>query len=478
MKPELKFLSDRDIRDIHQAALDILSTIGMRLPAPEALEVLKQNGADIVDGDKALIPTSVVESALSRVPKRKEVVLYGRTKARDVDFQGHRPALSCMTMATHVLDPFTDERRPATTDDLARLTRIADHCDNIRINGGLITPQEVPGDFNDWFTWAACLKNTDKHITGGMYGTRCVQDAMGMAALTVENREVFLQRPHISGWVLTMPPLEIDRESLEALLEMARWNIPSIISSGPIIGTTSPITIPGTCAQAHAEILACIVLTQLIRPGAPVVYTSFARGMDMKTGNVHMASPEFAILKGCMSQLGLWLDLPVRMPGLLRDSKLLDVQAGFETGMVGAVTAMNADIMDAMQLDSDLLVDFADPVFCNECMGGLERLCREVLVDRDSLALEVIAEVGSGGNFLTHDHTYANFQQELWIQSLMEHRSYQAWAEDGALDLRSKALKKAREMIAEDDEPRVSPSVQRAIDDIVSQAVNNQQQHE
>ncbi|MCF8039303.1 MAG: trimethylamine methyltransferase family protein [Desulfohalobiaceae bacterium] len=474
MKPDLKFLSDQDIDQIHQAALDILARIGMRLPAPEALDILQKAGAEIKDGDKALIPPGVVAQALSRVPKRNEVVLYGRLQEHDLDFSSHRPALSCMTMATHVIDPFNGERRSATTEDLARLTRIADRLDNIRVNGGLITPQEVPGDFNDWYTWATCLKNTDKHITGGMYGTRCVQDAMSMASLTVDGRDAFLKRPHISGWVLTMPPLAIDRESLEALLEMARWNIPSIISSGPIIGTTSPITIPGTCAQAQAEILACITLTQLVNPGAPVVYTSFARGMDMKTGNVHMASPEFAILKGCMSQLGRWLDMPVRMPGLLRDSKTLDAQAGFETGLVGAITAMNADIIDAMQLDSDLLVDFADPVFCNECMGGLERLTREVTVDQASLALEVIAEVGSEGTFLTHDHTYAHFQDELWIPKLMEHRSYESWEQDGALDIRSKSLNLTRQMIKDHDESNFPLPVQEAIDDVVTRAVNRQ----
>lgn len=474
MKPDLKFLSDSEIQEIHQAALDILSRIGMRLPTPEALEKLKSAGAEIMDQDRVLFPASLVEKALSQVPKRDEVVLHGRLKEHDITFTSHTPALSCMTMATHVIDPFTETRRPASNEDLARLTRIADQCENIRVNGGLVTPQEVPGDYNDWYTWATCLKNSDKHITGGMFGTRCVQDAMTMASLAVGDREVFLKRPHISGWVLTMPPLAIDRESLEAMLEMARWNIPCIISSGPIIGTTSPITLSGTCAQAHAEILACITLTQLVNPGAPVVYTSFARGMDMKTGNVHMASPEFAILKGCMSQLGRMLDMPIRMPGLLRDSKTLDAQAGFETGLVGAVTALNADIMDGMQLDSDLLVDFADPVFCNECMGGLARLTREVNVDQASLALEVITEVGSGGTFLTHEHTYAHFQKELWIPKLMEHRSYESWEQDGSLDIRNKALNRARQMIQDRDESHFPLEVQKAIDDVVTQAVSGQ----
>jgi trimethylamine--corrinoid protein Co-methyltransferase len=471
MQPILQFLSPEDIANLHQSALTILAEVGMRLPAPEALEKLQQAGAEVTDQDRVLFPANLVRQALDQVPKRPDVTLFARDPKWDVTFTSRQPAISCMTMATSVLDPFTDQRRSATDQDLAQLVRLADQCEHIAVNGGLITPQEVPGDFNDWYTWATCLKNTTKHVTGGMYGTQCVRDAVEMAALACGSRETFAQRPFISGWVLTLPPLSIDRESLEAMLEMGRHGIPSIISSGPILGTSSPITIAGTCAQTHAEILACITTAQVVNPGAPVVYTSFARGMDMKTGNVHMASPEFAILKGCMAQIGHWLNLPVRMPGMLRDSKCIDAQAGFETGMVGTVTALNADIIDAMQLDSDLLVDFADVVFCNECMGALKRLSRPVEVTEESTALEVIKEVGPGGNFLIHEHTFDLFQDELWMPRIMEHRSYDSWEQDGCKDIRAVARARMLEILQADHEALLSPEIEARIDAVVTQAV-------
>ncbi len=475
MQPILQFLSPEEIQGVHDSALTILAEVGMRLPSPEALEKLQQAGARVTRQDLVTFPPELIAKALQLVPKRKDVVLYAQDSKWDVSFATRQPSLSCMTMATSVLDPFTDEHRPATDQDLAQLVRLADQCEHISVNGGLITPQEVPGDYNDWYTWATCLKNTRKHITGGMYGAQCVRDAVDMAALTCGGREVFDQRPCISGWVLTLPPLAIDRESLAAMLEMGKLNIPSIISSGPILGTTSPVTIAGTCAQAHAEILACITAAQVVNPGAPVVYTSFARGMDMKTGNVHMASPEFAILKGCMAQIGHWLDLPVRMPGMLRDSKCIDAQAGFETGMVGAVTALNADIIDAMQLDSDLLVDFADVVFCNECMGALKRLSRPVEVTAESTALEVIKEVGPGGMFLTHDHTFQFFQDQLWMPRIMEHRSYESWVSDGGLTIRDVARKKMQKMLKNQQESLHGPEIEMQIDAIVIRAVEGKE---
>jgi len=476
MQPILQFLSSEDIQKIHENALTILAQVGMRLPAPKALQALQDAGAEVTDQDLVTFPRELVTKALEKVPGRSDVTLFAREPKWDVSFVQRQPALSCMTMATSVLDPFTDERRPATDQDLAQLVRLADECEHIAVNGGLVTPQEVPGDFNDWYTWATCLKNTRKHITGGMYGAQCVRDAVEMASLACGGREAFDQRPCISGWVLTLPPLAIDRESLEAMLEMGRLNIPSIISSGPILGTSSPVTIAGTCAQAHAEILACMTTAQVVNPGAPVVYTSFARGMDMKTGNVHMASPEFAILKGCMAQMGHWLNMPVRMPGMLRDSKCIDAQAGFETGMVGTVTALNADVIDAMQLDSDLLVDFADVVLCNECMGALKRLNRPVQVTEESSALEVIQEVGPGGTFLTHEHTFELFQDELWMPQIMEHRSYQSWEEDGCLDLRAVARGRMQQMLQNQQEALLSSDVQAHIDAVVTRAVEGNPQ--
>ena len=471
MKPILKFLSEEEIERIHQSALDILCDQGMQLPLEEAKRILKDAGAEIGDNSIVKIPSRLVEYAVEQAPKREDVILYGRVPENDIKFEEHDPIISSMTMATHIMDPYTRERRLATNDDLAGLTRVADQLENIKINGGLVTPQDVPGEVNDWYTWATTIKNTTKHITGGVLGSRCVQDAIRMASAAVGGEESFLSRPFISGWVLTLPPLGIDKESLEALIEMSRRNMPSIVSSGPILGASSPLTIAGTLAQAHAEILTCLVVSQVANPGAPVVYTSFARGMDMMTGNVSMACPEFGIMKGAMAQMGQFLGLPVRMPGMLRDSKILDAQAGFETGLIGTITALTADIIDAMQLDSDLLVDYADLIFCNECMGALKRLSRKLTVDTDTLALEIIREVGHGGSFIEHNHTYENFRREIWHPKLMERRSWDSWEKDGCRDISKVALQRAIEILEREPSNRLPPAVEAEIDDIVQAGV-------
>ena len=470
MKPILQFLSEEEIRLVHESAQTILSEIGFRFPLEEALDLLKDAGAVVVGDDIVRIPKDLVDDAVEKVPKRNDVTLFGRDPKHDMTFQKHEPTLASMTMAVNVIDPYTRQRRPATNKDLADLTRIVDQLEHIRINGGLITPQEVPNAFNDWYTWATTIKNTTKHITGGMLGARCVRDAIKMASIAVEGEALFRDRPFISGWVLTLPPLGVDEESLDAMMEMSRWNIPIMLSSGPILGTSSPVTIAGTLAQAHAEILACLVVTQLVNPGAPVIYTSFARGIDMKTGAISMACPEFGILKVGMAQLGRFLDMPVRMPSMLRDAKVLDAQAGFETGMIGTVTGLLADIMDSMQLDMDLVVDFPDLVFCNECMAGIERFSRELIINEETLALDVIREVGHGGSFLGHTHTFSNFRSELWVPQLLERRNWDLWEKDGSRDIFRIAEEKLFEMLDAEPLNLLPREAESEIDNVVLQA--------
>lgn len=470
MKPQVQFLSEDEIQNIHAASLEILSTIGMRFPAKEALEIFEKAGARIVNSNVVQLDAELVEKALQTVPKRKDVILYGRDPKHDVSFVDHLPSLACMTMATNVIDPVTLKKRPATNEDLAQLTRLADQMECVTVNGGLVTPQEVPGATNDWYTWATCMKNTTKHITGGVYGYRGVLDAIEMGALACGSKEKFLERPFISGWVLTIPPLDMDTASLEAMIEMNRNNIPIMLSSGPILGTTSPVTVAGTIAQAHAEILACITLSQLVNPGAPVVYTSFARGMNMKTSNISMAGPEFAVLKAGMGQMGLSLDLPIRMPSMLRDSKVLDAQAGFETGMVGTLASFVADIMDSMQLDTDLVVDYADLVFCNEAMASIRHALRDLDVNEGTLALDVIKSIGPGGNFLSHDHTYKNFRKELLHSNIFDHNNWEKWEQKGSKDVRTVALEKVRSLMEQKSEPLLDKDVENKIDAIVEAA--------
>jgi len=470
MQPEINFLSPEEQERIHQAALWLLSNVGMQMPSHEAVNIMQNAGAKIEDDNIVKIPAELVTYAVEKAPKREGFVLYGRDEKYDIHFGKDTPVLSSMEEATHVIDLETGERRLCTAKDLADMVRLMDALENISINAPLATPQDVPKDTSAWYALATILKNTSKPLTSEAPGAQFVRDAIRMASLAVGSEEKFRERPFISFVVLTRCPFQIDRLSLEALIELSRHALPVFLSSGPILGVTSPVTLAGTLAQVHAEVLAGLVLSQLVRPGTPVMYTSFARSMDMKTVNVAMSSPEFAILKGAAGQMGRYLGLPVRMPAFLRDAKILDAQAGFETGTVGLISALAADVIDGLQYDMDTLVDFADLVFSNEAMAALKRIVRGFSTDENTLALKAIREVGHGGSFLSSNHTLQNFRKEIWVPHLMERRAWAQWEKDGKKDIEQRAREKAKEILASHQPERLAPEVEAQIDRIAREA--------
>ena len=470
MLPEISFLSLEDQERIHQAALRLLSNVGMQMPSTEALEIMRKAGACIEDDKIVRVSPELVTHAVATAPKRNEFVLFGREEKYDIHFQTDKPVLTAMEEATHVVDLETKERRPCTNKDLADIVRLIDTLDNISINVALATPQDVPKHTCEWYALATVLKNTTKPITVDAPGAHFVRDAVRMASLAAGSEEQLCQRLFATFVVLTRPPFQIDRLSLEALLEVSRWGFPIKLSSGLILGMTSPVTIAGTLAQVHAEFLSCLVLSQLVRPGTPVMYCCFARGFDMKTVNVSMASPEFAILRSGAAQMAHFLGLPARTGGFLRDAKILDAQAGFESGMVGLIAAIAAEVIDGLQYDMDTLVDFADLVFCDEALGALKRIVRGFIIDEDSLALKLIEEVGHGGSFLSSKHTLKHFRDVLWMPRLVERRAWAQWEREGKKDIEQRARERAKEILSSYRPKRLAPEIEAEIDRIAEEA--------
>lgn len=468
MRPIVEFINQNEIETIHEKALYMLENLGMKFEAAEAREYFAKAGAT-VDNDLVKIPRKIILDGLNTVPKRDNFVVYGRTRDKDIRIADEIPYLAAMTMATHVLDPETGKRRKGTNEDHKMLTRILEVLPGVGMASALITPQDVPMQASDWYTWATSLKNTTKHVTGGAVGKEGVRDAIKMAALAAGNMDDFLAHPSISFWVLTMPPLRVDENTCNVLMEAAKWGVPSVVSSGGILGMTSPMSVESALVHTHAETIACIALSQLVNPGAPIIYSSYVRSMDMATMCIKMSSPESIIMKGAMAQLGRFVGLPTKMPANLRDGKLLDAQSGFETGMGGAIAALSCDFNVAMQMDMDLLVDYADLIYSNETQMALQRMVRPMHFDDETLAYDNMEDVGPAGNFLDSEHTLDNYQDELWIPQYFERGNYEKWEKRGSKDIREVCLEEARRLIGElKDKEILSQDVRNEIDAIAS----------
>lgn len=448
MKNMLKLITDTQVQNIHEAALHMLETLGMKFDNDETCAYFKKAGAS-VDGHICKIPRALIEKCLTTVPNRDDFVLYGRTPDKDWRIADHLPTLHAMTMAVKVIDPYDGKVRFATNEDLAKMTQILERMDTVTAASAPVTPQDVPLAAADWYTWATSIKHTTKHITGGAVGKQGVRDAAKMGAIALGSEEEFAKRPFLSVWALTSPPLYADENMCNTVMATAELGMCNVITSGGILGMSSPITVESALIHTHAEIMATIALTQLVRPGAPVIYSSFVRSVDMKTMCVGMGSPESTLMRGCMAQLGAFLNLPTQVPTMLRDGKVLDAQAGFETGMGGLVGAMTADFVICTQLDSDLIVDFADFPFTNECMHQIQRVIRPLDFSEDRVDFDNMEEVGYGGSFLDSYHTVEYFRSELWTPDLTERDNYDSWVARGSKDIRQKALERSLSIIEE-----------------------------
>ncbi len=471
MRPQISFLSPGEQEQIHKSALRVLNNVGMQMPSQEALDIMRKAGAKIEGNSTIKIPAELVSEALEKVPKREGFVLYGREEKYDIHFgEDAPPALCSMQEGTHVIDLETRERRRATDKDLADMVLLMDALDNINSVGSLVTPQDVPKATADWYALATMLKNTTKNIFTVNFGAQFVRDAVAMGSLAAGGEEKFRQRPFIFFSVLTRPPLGINPVSLEALIELSRQKLTVMLTTGVIAGGTAPATLAGAVVQAHAEFLACLVLTQLVQPGTPLLYSGAARTMDMRTATIDMPSPESTIMRGAQGQMAHYLDLPQWTHGLLRNTKILDAQAGFETAMVGVIVALGRDMISGLMLEMDFVADFADIVFCNEAMGAIKRLVRGFAINEDTLAEDVIKEVGHDGNFLGHPHTLKHFRQEFWVPHLFEHLNRSAWEKDGCRDIEQRAREKAKEILASHKPKRLAPEVGAEIDRIAREA--------
>ena len=471
MQPQINFLSQEEQEQIHEAALWLLSNVGMQMPSPEAIDIMQKAGAKIEGKDIVKITKELVDRAVETAPKRDGFVLYGREEKYDIRLgKDAPPALCSMQEATHVLDLETRKRRRGTDKDLADMVRLMDALENVNSIGSLITPQDVPKETSEWYALATMLKNTSKNLCSASPGAQYIRDSIEMASLAAGGKDKFLQRPFVHYTVLTRPPMQIDRLSLEALIELSRNALPVMLMAGVISALTGPATMAGTVAQAHAEILACLVLSQLVRPGAPFLYSAGARTMDMKNATVDMPSPESATMRVAQGQMAHYLGLPQWAHGLLRNTKTLDAQAGFETAMVGVMVSMSRDMITGLQHEMDDLADFADIVFCDEAMAAIKKMISGFSIDESTLALDVIKEVGHGGDFIGSKHTLKNFRQEVWVPRLFDHRNWATWDKDGSKDIEQRAREKAQAILASHQPDQLSAEVEAKIDQIAREA--------
>lgn len=447
-----KPLCDSDIKRIHEASLTVLERTGIEVAPSQCRDIFEAAGARVDrEHNRVYIPRAMVEDVLALAPH--EVYLAGRDAKHDMLLGGSRVYMGTGGAAVKVLDIETEQVRPSTLKDVADIGKLVDALDHIHFYLRPCVARDIPLELLDINTFYAALANTSKHVSGNCYSASSVRDVVEMASLVAGGREQLRERPLISMtncWIVS--PLRYALETVDVLTEIVRQDIPVFLSSAPQSGATSPAALAGSLVQINAEELSGVVYTQLVKPGAPIVLGYVPSVSDLRTGNYVGGAPEFAMMHAAAAQLGQFYQLPVYNSSGLTDSKIPDVQAGYEKGMTSLAAALagsNYIHHSAGLLESMMTVAYEQYVIDDDINGAIMRMVRGIEVNDETLSLEVIDEVCRGpGHYLGTDQSLELMLSEYYYPHTGDRQQREDWELAGSLDMRQVARKQAREILA------------------------------
>ena len=465
-------LTEHQIHWIHESSLRILERVGVEIPHPEVLARFADSGAQVDFGNKRVkIPVDLVSRSLQQAGK--QFTLYGRDLARRADFgQGKRLYNSSGGQAFWA-DSVGGERRETTLADVAIAASFGDGLKYIHMVGAMADPPEIPGNYRPVEVMANLIKNTTKPIHFWFNNRGAAKYIAEIVVALRGDHEKAAQFPLCYPFLEPISPLRFPFEGIDILFETSRLNMPTPVGPMAQMGLSAPATIAGTLAQENAEILAGICLTQLIRPGLPVMYGGICHAFDMSTTQLIFGGPEQAILGVAMTQMGRHYGLPVYVNAGLTDSKGPDAQAGLEAAATLVLAASaGADIYGHMGISGvDQAASLDVLVLQHEVISFVESVMREIEFNESTLGLDEISTVAATGTtFLDREHTLKHFRRELWVPAILDRQYYQDWFEDGALSTEERCEQRKLEILDTHKPVPVAEDLANELDIIVNAA--------
>lgn len=471
-KVSFSVLSKDDLEAIHWATLDVLETTGIRIYSKKCLKILEEAGCTVSYKENlALIPPHLVEEALRK--KRKSIRLCGRNPKYNANLDGRHVYITNDGNGTQTFDLKTGRRRASTKDDIAKSAIISDALDAVHIYWPMVSAQDVPLHVRHLHDLEAALANTEKHIT--FETTMTPKEALfqiEMAKAVVGTEEELGKKPIISSLHCTNAPLQVHGGCIEAALEFAKADVPIMFFGMPQPGATGPVTLAGSMVINNAEVLGCLLVTQLTCPGAPVIYGAGIAAFDMKACMRAGGGPEHALTDAAAGELARYYGMPSIVGGFVTTAKAPGAQASYEKFTSGFLPVLSGcDMISGIGLVDDCkALPFEEILIDAEIVKIVFRLAQGIEVNDGTLALDVIRKVGLGGNFLAERHTLDYLKKEHFIPELTDRRSYEAWLKDGAKDIVKRAKEKVR-MILEKHKPEpLEKDVAKQIREIIKRA--------
>jgi trimethylamine--corrinoid protein Co-methyltransferase len=468
----LRFLSDEDCEAIHMSSIEVLETVGMKCESDTIMDVFDKAGAEI-DKEKRLIyiPEHLIMEGLQKAPKK--VTLWGRTPGTEMVLYGDYVHYGLGgTPCPNVLDIDTKEIRQSTKQDAANFAKLSNALPMVEFAMSIAGALDVPREVEYIHEFEVSFKNLEKPLIHPVPGVAANEIVIEMAAAIAGGHEELRKRPIFSAYCETAQPLVFVKENDNMILN-AKAGIPVTLGPAAMMGATAPATLAGANVVTVSENLAAITLTQLVAPHSPVIFGAWASVMDPYTTRCLYAAPEFALGTAVLcKQMANFYGMPNFGFAGPSDSKMPDAQAGAEAMEICLMNALmgNNLLHDGGYLASGGVGSLEMCVIIDEIFGYVDRILRGVEVTPKHLAIDVIRDVGPGGNFLSHKHTLKNLGETMYIGRLFDRTSEEAWVKAGSRDMYTVANERVKKILAEHQPAPLDKDVEATIDKLVAES--------
>jgi trimethylamine--corrinoid protein Co-methyltransferase len=463
MQPKLELLTPELVTRILDEAFQLMLQPGIKVQSAGARALLAEAGAK-VDGEIMHIPEKVVRKALETVPGTFH--LFDRNGQPAVTYGGDLVHFDPGSSGVHVLDPETLEHKPSYTPDLVRVVKVAEMLPQYDAQSTAIVCNEVPKAIGDLYRLYIVLLYSVKPIITGAFSVQTLGAMIDMLAIFAGGRKVLADWPQAVFDVCPSPPLIWSEFGAQNLIELARARLPAQLISMPLAGAAGPVTLLGCVVQHAAESLSGIAIHQLAEPGAPIVWGGAPAIFDMRKGTTPMGAVETAMIDVAYAQVGKSLNLPTHAYMGASDAKLVDAQAGMESGitaLIGALAGINmisgAGMLDflACQSPEKLVVDAEGIAMARRLLAGLE-------VRTETLATGLFEGINFKGDFLKQKITRELFAKEQHLPSaVIDRDSIRGWQEAGSLDTFARAKARTRQLLEEYQRPQIEPAKEKEL---------------
>jgi len=468
-----RVVSDDELEMIHEASLSVLRDVGIDVLEPDARRLLAAAGAEVSDDSERVRfdPDMVVET-IATCPS--EFTLHSWNDDHAVRIGGDNVAFTAVASPPNVSDA-ADGRRTGNREDFQNLVRLSQHFNAIHMNAGYpVEPADVHASVRHLHATHDLLTLTDKVVNVYSLGRERNQDCLEMIRIArgVSDDELDTQ-PSAYSIINSSSPLRLDIPMLQGIMEFSARNQPIVITPFTLAGAMAPVTVAGAVTQQNAEALAGMVMTQVVRPGAPVVYGGFTSNVDMKSGSPAFGTPEY--IKSAMlgGQLARRYAVPYRSSNV-NAANAVDAQAGYESvfSLWGAIMGgANIVFHGAGWLEGGLRASFEKFVLDADLLQMMQTFLEPLRVDDDELALDAIADVGPGGHFFGTQHTQDRYQNAFYAPLISDWRNFESWEEAGSPTADQKANELVGTLLGEYAAPEMSAEVRAELDDFVARRV-------